>query len=160
MSRDFACENVIPPGSNCARLKEAHARIAELERERAEARAEAAHMRSVIDKTTEASWNNTPGETNWVQMNVADPDRDLRAALELVRYYRGECAKATYPSAEKAGGKRDLLKAVRRLERADIELRRAISSGDGERQNKAGTAYAVAKARLYRLATYPSAGEG
>ncbi len=45
-----------------------------------------------------------------------------------------------------------LVKAIKRLRRAETELRRAISAADPERQNRAGTSYAIAKIKLFDLA--------
>lgn len=44
-----------------------------------------------------------------------------------------------------------MAKAIRRLERADIELKRAIASGEQPRQANAGTSYALAKFNLFKL---------
>ncbi len=41
--------------------------------------------------------------------------------------------------------------AVRRLKRADVELRRAGNADDPKRLNEAGTSYAIAKINLFKL---------
>ena len=48
--------------------------------------------------------------------------------------------------------KAELLKAIKRLRNAETEMRRAMSAADPERQNRAGTVYAIAKIRLFGLA--------
>lgn len=42
--------------------------------------------------------------------------------------------------------------AVKRFRNADTEFRRAKSADDGNRLNRAGTAYATAKYRLFKAA--------
>lgn len=48
--------------------------------------------------------------------------------------------------------KDELLKLIKRLRNADIELSRATTAADPARLNRAGTSYAIAKIRLFKLA--------
>lgn len=45
-----------------------------------------------------------------------------------------------------------LVRAARRLQRAELEYRRAMQTHEQPRLSKAGTAYAVAKLNLYSVA--------
>ena len=47
--------------------------------------------------------------------------------------------------------KAEIVKAVKLLERADIEYRRALAAWSAVRVSKAGTALEVAKAKLFNL---------
>ena len=47
--------------------------------------------------------------------------------------------------------KAEIVKAVRRLERADTEYYRALLAWEQPRLANAGTAYTVAKAKLFKL---------
>jgi hypothetical protein len=51
-----------------------------------------------------------------------------------------------------AAGAEELLKAIKRFERADTEYRRAHHSCEQPRLNRAGTAYAIAKTALFKAA--------
>lgn len=65
--------------------------------------------------------------------------------MALVQWWHGDARlgmTATYCT---------LRDAVRRLKRADTELRRAGNADNPERLNRAGTDYAVAKINLFKL---------